>query len=187
MAQWEQCVFSDEKKFNLDGPDGPQYYWHDLRKSGGVSVMVWGAFCSKGQTKLVILDGNQDSEKYIWTLSEHLLPFIDLRYGRECIFQQDGASIHTSGTTKEFLEEQNITVMSWPSKSPDLNPIENIWGILARAVYAHGRQFQTKDDLIATIHACWANISPALITKLLCSMPKRCIDVLKLHGAKTKY
>lgn len=48
--EWCQVVFSDEKKRNLDGPDGMRYQWVDLRRpeeanvrrhSGGGSVMVW--------------------------------------------------------------------------------------------------------------------------------------------------
>ncbi|POM79258.1 Transposase [Phytophthora palmivora] len=182
------CVFSDEKTFNLDGPDCMQYYWHDLRRepeiystrqSGGGSVMVWAAFCAS--------DENQNTERYIYTLSEYFLPFIDRVYGRECVFQQDNASIHTSGATKELLKEENVDVMDWSAKSPDLNPIDNMWGVLARAVYAHGRQFQTCEDLIETIQASWAAIGQDLITKLVESMPKRYIATLELHGAKTKY
>lgn len=46
--KWHQVIFSDEKKFNLDGPDGYKCYYHDLRKEekilsrrqmGGGSVM----------------------------------------------------------------------------------------------------------------------------------------------------
>ena len=51
-TSWKDVIFSDEKKFNLDGPDGLKHYWHDLRRepeifsrrvSGGGSVMIWAA------------------------------------------------------------------------------------------------------------------------------------------------
>ena len=49
--EWRNVVFSDEKKFNLDGQDG-FHYWYDLREKqvkmsrnyGGSNVIVWIAF-----------------------------------------------------------------------------------------------------------------------------------------------
>lgn len=53
QEEWRNVIFSDEKKFNLDGPDGWAYYCHDLRTServfsrrqmGGGSVILWACF-----------------------------------------------------------------------------------------------------------------------------------------------
>ncbi|GBM16772.1 Transposable element Tc3 transposase [Araneus ventricosus] len=84
--KWMAVLFSDEKKWNLDGPDGNIKYWHDLRKeprsflsrqSGGGSVMVRAAFGFNCQVSLAFLDGRQNSPKYIETLGNHLMSFAE--------------------------------------------------------------------------------------------------------------
>lgn len=195
-AIWAKTIFSDEKKFNLDGPDCLQYYWHDLRtekqtyktrQSGGGSVMIWAAFCLHGKSELVFIEGTQDSVKYCETLETYLLPFANLHYGDDYIFQQDNASIHSSVYTKEVLMEHKIDVMDWPAKSPDLNPIENMWGKLVREVYPNGKQYDNKEELKSEIARQWQLISPTYIKILIDSMNNRCYDVIAKQGGKTKY
>jgi transposase len=195
-AQWESVVFSDEKKFNLDGPDGLQYYWHDLRKeeqvyskrqAGGGSVVVWGAFSAKGKLRLAVLSGRQNSEDYVSTLCKYLLPFTALYHPGGFTFQQDNASIHRSSFTTQWLDERGVSIMKWPALSPDLNPIENIWGMLARRVYEGGKQFMTKTDLQNAIFQAWDEISLEYTDGLIKSMNNRCTAVLECKGSKISY
>lgn len=193
---WNSVVFTDEKKFNLDGPDGCQFYWHDIRQedqgfysrqTGDSRVMVWVGFFSKGQTKIAFLECRQDSAKYIYTLSEFLLPFAHLHHGSDFKLQQDNASAHVSKETKKFLEEMSIDAMLWPAKSPDLKPIENLRGILVRSVYAGGRQYELVVELLSVIEREWGNIPHSTIMSLVGSIKKRCIQVLERRGKKTLY
>lgn len=191
--EWLSVLFSDEKKFNLDGPDGWAYYWHDLRKEprtflsrqqGGGSLMVWGAFSYNGTTDIVFLEGRQNSEDYQKLLEVQLLPFGELLGGHEWIYQQDKCSIHVSKSTMQWFRRNQVTVMDWPSLSPDLNPMENLWGMLARDVYANGRQFATVQDLKLQIERSWFSLKPEFLQTLVLSMPDRVFEVIRKNGSK---
>jgi DDE superfamily endonuclease/Tc3 transposase len=194
-CNWDNVLFSDEKKFNFDGPDGCQYYWADKRiepqtyskrVGGGGSVMVWGGMCRYGTTKLCFLEGKQNSFAYSNTLESTLIPFIEKMRehdpSKKLIFQQDGASIHTSAHSKGWLARQDIEPMPWPAKSPDLSPIENLWGDLVRSVYANGRQYTAKADLKQAITIAWREVTSKRLEKLIDSMPGRIFDVGKQKG-----
>nr|CCA18274.1 Transposable element Tc3 transposase putative [Albugo laibachii Nc14] len=193
-ANWQEVVFSDEKKFNLDGPDGFQYYWHDLRKEpevysnrqmGGGSVMVRAAFSAGGESALAVLKGHQDSVCYQRTLEKFLLPFARAAHPLGYAFQQDNASIHTASGTKIWFQTHGVDLMWSPAKSPDLNPMENVWGILARRVYAKGRQFYSSETIVVCILREWELLPLSTLVQLAGSMGKRCVEVIMKNGKKT--
>ena len=149
--------------------------------------MVWDAFYPHGKSELTILKGTQRSENYIETLEDYLLPFFDRFPKEKFIFQQDNASVHISKKTKKWFEEQKIEVLEWPALSPDLNPIENIYGILARRDYANERQFNTRNELIAIIQKTWNEIEPEFLSRLVGSMKNRCASAVEKKGDKISY
>lgn len=193
---WRKVIFSDEKKFNLDGPDGYNYYFHDLRKEklfldrhhsreGG--VMVWGAISYYGTIDLVFVNCRMTAPYYKTVLEMALPKFQDIFGPVPIIFQQDNAPIHTAGIIKAWLQGQNIEQLSWPPYSPDLNIIENVWGWLTRKVYEGGKQYKNKEELVEGIKVAWASISLDLLKSLYDSLKDRIFDVIQNKGGCTKY
>jgi len=103
--------------------------------------MAWGGFGRNDETSLALVAGKSDSSDYIQTLKTNLIPFGRKICRKNWIFQQDNAPIHASKETKTWLDLKKINLLEWPAYSPDLNPIENLWGIMARRVYANGKQY----------------------------------------------
>ncbi len=115
-----------------------------------------------------------------------MLPSADKLYGdADFIFQQDLAPAHTAKGTKSWFNDHGVTVLDWPANSPDLNPIENLWGIVKRKM--RDTRPNNADDLKATVKETWASIPPQQCHKLITSMPRRIEPVIKAKGAPTKY
>ncbi len=114
------------------------------------------------------------------------LPASDKLYGdADFIFQQDLAPAHSAKATSTWFKDHGIPVLNWPANSPDLNPIENLWGIVRRKMrYARPNN---AEELKATIRATWALITPEQCHRLINSMPRRIAAVIQAKGAPTKY
>lgn len=106
-------IFSDEKKFTLDDPDGMTHYWRDLhteakyfptRNFGGGSTMVWGSFSSYGAVELQFVSSRMNSKDYTKVLKTSLLLYINKFPYVSFEYQQDNASIHVSMETKRWCK-----------------------------------------------------------------------------------
>ena len=87
---------------------------------------------------------------------------------------------HTARHTQNILRIHNVNVLQWPTRSPDLSPIEHLWDHLVRQVRER-HDVNNIRDLERALQAEWVRIPLQVIRKLLCSMRRRCLAVLWAH------
>ena len=85
------------------------------------------------------------------------------------------------------MKEAKIEIFDWPSRSPDLNPIENLWGLLVRNVYQGGKSYSSQEELWESIKNCWNNIEKRITDSLVSSMKERMVQVIKMNGGNLNY
>ena len=138
----KQTIISDESRFGLF-PDNSKLWLKRgvynentfiSKEKYTETIMVWGAIGYNYKSKLIIIEESLKSRNYIDMLSKNQI-FEDIKkmdIEREVYFQQDGAPAHSAKNTKEFIKSKINLIEDWPANSPDLSPIENVWGIMKK-------------------------------------------------------
>lgn len=140
---WNNVLWTDESKIEFFGQQDRGHVWRKRNspfqennliptlKHGGGSVMVWRCFAAAGPGQLTIMEYTMNSIVYQRVLEEHVRSSVkELKLMRNWTLQHDNDPKHTSKPTKNqgLAGNEDWRVLEWLSQSPDLNPIEMLWG-----------------------------------------------------------
>lgn len=194
---WSHTVFSDEKKWILfDDPNthndvvwcaSPEEAPPVETEKWKVVTSCWGAICSRGVLALHFYSETLDAQKYQQILADNLLQQANALYeDRDWEFQQDSARAHSARSTQTWLRANAPSFISpdeWPANSPDLNPTENIWGIVAERVAM--RHPTTLRGFQRVIREEWSKVELETIQRTINSLPRRLHEVISRRGQAT--
>src|SRR6266498_15768 len=196
---WKQVIFSDETTFQMFQNTQKVFYKIGTQPSQkpmvkhSYKVHAWGAFSAKGSISLLLFTGIMDSAFYREILNENLFDNANTVMERRWIFQQDNDPKHKARETMDLLAQKCPRILEWPSNSPDLNLIENLWSILKSKVEKQVNNLVNKkksvsvDSFLEIILKEWEGIDHKVYVNLVNSMPARLEWIIEGNGNKIPY
>ena len=128
--------------------------------------MVWGGVSQHHRTELVVI-----AVKLTAVLNRedillpHVVPFLQAHPGMT--LQYDNATSHTAHFVCDFLQGRKVSVLPWPAKSLDFNPIEHVWDLLDRRVRARAIPPRNVRELAGALVEEWGIISQEELAHLV--------------------
>ncbi|GFX01032.1 transposable element Tcb2 transposase [Trichonephila clavipes] len=180
---WACVLFSDESRFSLSSDCRRQLIWREsgtARRPENIqekdryptcSIMVWAGIMINVRTRIhVVANGTMTGQRHI---DEVLLPHVRLfrgAVGDKFVFMDDNATCHRTLAVQDCLDSEGIQRLVWPARSPDLNPIENVWDALGRQVGGRNYPPTNKNALMRALTEEWDKLSQQLLDNVVQSM-----------------
>ncbi|GFW72797.1 transposable element Tcb2 transposase [Trichonephila clavipes] len=197
---WACVLFSDESRFSLSSDCRRQLIWREIGTAyrpeniqekdryPTCSIVVWAGIMINGRTRLhVVANGTMTGQRYI---DEVLLSHVRLfrgAVGDKFVFMDDNATCHRTLAVQDCLDSEGIQSLVWPARSPDLNPIKNVWDALGRQVAGRNYPPTNKNTLIRALTEEWDKLPQQLLDNVVQSMVRRVERCINLHGGHIPY
>lgn len=198
---WERRMAGDETTFNLwrsgkkcwvrhsklTGEDYPNKPFM-AKKLEKISVSVVAVIGRGKKSALGFLPKGWAGKELVNVFDATVYPSLHWRSGihnpDELIWDNDGR--HHEAVWKEYAAQRRLRPFDpWPSNSPDLNPIENLWRRVKDAVESAAPR--NEQELKETIQKAWLDIPIEETVHLMDSMPRRLGECLRRKGGRIRY
>lgn len=155
----DKVVFSGFCKFSVYGFEHFLSWQLERRPDLGIEdheilgkgVLLWGFISSDGKFVLHRVRDEITIGKYADILENSAIPFLKQNYQDNFIFQQANGIIERDSMIRAVFKKNRLTVFRWPPNSQDLNPLQEVWQMLAAGIYYGRKVYRTKEELWSKI------------------------------------
>ena len=152
-----------------------------------VKIHIWGGISTRGATRVIMFSGIMNARRLATILEAGLVPFISERFSDGHRLFHDNDPKHASGLIENFFECNNINWWPTPPESPDLNPIENVWGSLKQYLRNNYKP-KNLQELKDGIEQFWVTLTPEVCKRYIDHIPKKVIPkIVDVQGEPSGY
>jgi transposase len=196
---WGTVMFEDEKTFCVGRHPNRHndYVWVrddedppiEPTVAHAAKLQVAAGIMLGGRTDLAVFKDNMNAAKFVEVMEDTILPGAQEHFGdAPWTLMMDGHRVHHSATAHAYFATvgvQHLEKGEWPARSPDFNPIENVWSMVVTEL--NKVNIRNLHDLERELKAVWERLPQEHIDNAINSMPERLRLARKSKGASTRY
>ena len=143
VHHWRPIPLTDESRFTLKTCDRCERVWRRCGERNAVGQW-WSGDADPWRVRD---NGSLNAVRFRDEILRAIIGPYAGAVGPGFLLVQDNARPHGARVCRQFLDDEGIDAIDWPSHSPDLNPIENLWDVMYRFIWRNQDLPQTLQEL----------------------------------------